>query len=326
MIYRIDDPGVLVGYFTGMGSVFAPVRTPGDRLVWREVSDGDSIDLSARTDVSARCVFQPATSYFLRFGHSPGAEPQYSGLDRGKRTVIGLRPCDVTSLGVFDRVFAESGEYGELRERTLLVGLLCDSREPSCFCEAVGGSPGDRSGMDLVLYRTPGGSLLLETVTRRGEEALEGSGLQESEEPSEPDLTGPGEVTRLPADVAASAGRADHRLWAEVAFPCVNCRVCTYVCPTCHCFTVTDENFGNSGARAAVWDSCQSREFTLEASGHNPRESGAARARQRIMHKFSWYPSVSDAELMCSGCGRCISGCPTGRSIVEDLYTIAGEV
>ena len=82
---------------------------------------------------------------------------------------------------------------------------------------------------------------------------------------------------------------------------------------------------GEKGARATVWDSCQSSGFTREASGHNPRESGADRVRQRLMHKFSYYP-LTESRIMCTGCGRCISSCPTGRSILEEIRMLAEEV
>jgi sulfhydrogenase subunit beta (sulfur reductase) len=326
MIFRIDDIMELAGHFAGLGRVFAPVRTPGGRLVWDDVTGGDGIDLSARTDVSARNVFQPATSYYLRFGTGSDAVPEFSGRDPEHHTVIGMRPCDVASLGVHDRVFSESERFRRMREMTLIVGLLCRSREDSCFCEALGGSPGNRSGMDLALYTDREGIMYLETVTEQGARALEGAAFPGAECTPSPEVAGAGSVTEIPRDIASRAGKADDSVWEEVSFPCFNCRVCTYVCPTCHCFTITDETFRSAGARAAVWDSCQSREFTLEASGHNPRETGAARARQRIMHKFAWYPSLSDGEIMCTGCGRCISACPAGRSIVEDLAVIAGEV
>jgi ferredoxin len=326
MIFGIDDMNGLVRHFAGLGRVFAPVRTPGGRLVWDDVTGGEEIDLSARTDVSARNVFQPATSYYLRFGAGNDAAPEFSAMPPEHHTVIGMRPCDVASLGVHDRVFSDSERFRRMREKTLVVGLLCRAREASCFCEALGGSPGDRSGMDLVLYTGSDGEVYLETVTEKGARSLEGAAFHEAEGTPPPEVAEAGSVTELPRDIASLALKADDRVWEEISFPCVNCRVCTYVCPTCHCFTITDETFGNAGARAAVWDSCQSREFTLEASGHNPRETGAARARQRIMHKFAWFPSVSEGAVMCTGCGRCVSGCPTGRSIVEDLAIIAGEV
>ncbi len=326
MTWRVDDPGILAGHFRSQAQVFGPVRSGDGTLLFRELRENDSIDLSGRTDISARNVMQPVTHYFLHFDSVPGAEPEFRDIPAGKRIVLGVRPCDVASIRVFDRVFSESESFRKLRADTIIVGYLCNSRESSCFCEAVGGSPGERTGMDMALYRGSDSILYLEALTDRGTAVMDGSGMPECANPPEPTLAGPGEAVEVPSDIDRIAGMADDSLWEKVSFPCVNCRICTYVCPTCHCFTVTDEVFADRGARAVVWDSCQSREFTLEASGHNPREAGLARARQRIMHKFAWYPSTADGELMCSGCGRCISGCPTGRDIREDLSIIAGEV
>jgi ferredoxin len=33
----------------------------------------------------------------------------------------------------------------------------------------------------------------------------------------------------------------DAPFWQEVAFSCINCGTCTYVCPTCWCFDIQDE-------------------------------------------------------------------------------------
>jgi ferredoxin len=242
-----------------------------------------------------------------------------------------MRPCDVAGLDAHDKVFAESDSYKALREATTIVGVLCSERESTCFCDSLGGGPHERKGMDIVVYPAAGGGFIVAAESRKGEALLAAAPLKTADDPPEPAFE-EREHPSLDTDGLVDALKrleavpADERpaVWDDIAFACVNCRVCTYTCPTCHCFTVTDEVLGAKGGRATVWDSCQNRLFTKEASGHNPRDTSVARVRQRILHKYLYYPQVH-GELMCTGCGRCIAGCPTGRSIVEEL-TVLKEV
>jgi ferredoxin len=66
------------------------------------------------------------------------------------------------------------------------------------------------------------------------------------------------------------------------------------------------------------WDTCQFSQFTLHASGHNPRTSSKERVRQRIMHKFSYYVE-NFGVIACVGCGRCVRECPVNLDIRDVL-------
>jgi ferredoxin len=57
--------------------------------------------------------------------------------------------------------------------------------------------------------------------------------------------------------------------------------------------------------------------FTLEASGHNPRPVKTRRLRQRVGHKFAYYPEKYNGVIACCGCGRCIRYCPVSVDISE---------
>ena len=105
--------------------------------------------------------------------------------------------------------------------------------------------------------------------------------------------------------------------WENVSAQCLSCGACTYLCPSCYCFNITDESHGMQSTRIRSWDNCMSALFTMEASGHNPRPTKAHRLKNRVGHKFSYYPNLHDGTPSCCGCGRCIKSCPAGVDIRE---------
>jgi ferredoxin len=112
--------------------------------------------------------------------------------------------------------------------------------------------------------------------------------------------------------------------WDEESMSCLRCGICTYLCPTCHCFDISDEVTSVApfkGYRIRTWDNCQFPDFTMHSSGHNPRPDKASRLRQRIMHKYQYFVECYD-HYQCTGCGRCVSKCPVGIDIIEVLNKV----
>ncbi len=110
--------------------------------------------------------------------------------------------------------------------------------------------------------------------------------------------------------------------WDDVAFSCINCGTCTFVCPTCWCFDIQDETKLKESKRFRNWDTCMSGLFTHHASGHNPREQKVQRVRQRFMHKLKYFLDKYDSGVMCVGCGRCVKSCPVNIDIREVCNTM----
>jgi len=101
----------------------------------------------------------------------------------------------------------------------------------------------------------------------------------------------------------------DDELYARLGTKCISCGVCTFECPTCHCFDLKDVGTAESGERLKVWDSCQFPDFTLHATGHQPRPHQWERYRNRFLCKFKIYEDTFET-LGCTGCGRCVRDCP----------------
>jgi len=60
------------------------------------------------------------------------------------------------------------------------------------------------------------------------------------------------------------------------------------------------------------------KEDSLHASGHNPRPTRKERTRNRISHKYSYFPE-NFGVIACVGCGRCINYCPVNIDILDIL-------
>jgi len=114
----------------------------------------------------------------------------------------------------------------------------------------------------------------------------------------------------------------EHARWDDVADRCLACTNCTLVCPTCFCSSVedvTDLSIENA-ERVRRWDSCFNPEFA-QVHGGNFRPTIRGRYRQWLTHKFaSWFDQFDISG--CVGCGRCITWCPVGIDVTEEITAI----
>jgi ferredoxin len=120
--------------------------------------------------------------------------------------------------------------------------------------------------------------------------------------------------------------KLDHPRWDEVALRCLSCANCTMVCPTCFCSDVKDTSdlTGQATDRVRIWDSCFNPDFSYVHGGH-ARPNIRSRYRQWVTHKLaSWIGQFGTSG--CVGCGRCITWCPVGIDLTEEVAAIRGEV
>ncbi len=248
-------------------------------------------------------------------------------LPRQKAVVMGGRPCGARGQLIFDRVYnsetMRDPYYATRRENTLFVTVACTRAASTCFCHSVGSGPADTEGSDVLLVPVEGG-YVAEGVSERGRELLAEGGFAEAAEAQLTQAQNVVENTREQLGEAHDYTSASQKLlerfddldfWNEQSATCLSCGACTYLCPTCYCFNMTDEQSGLKGKRLRTWDSCMSPDFTLEGSGHNPRPTKAHRLRNRMGHKFSYYPDLHGGLIACCGCGRCIKSCPVSLDI-----------
>jgi formate hydrogenlyase subunit 6/NADH:ubiquinone oxidoreductase subunit I len=118
----------------------------------------------------------------------------------------------------------------------------------------------------------------------------------------------------------------EHPRWDNVAARCLSCANCTMVCPTCFCTTVEDVSdiSGNHAERWRRWDSCFTQSFSY-IHGGSVRTSAKSRYRQWMTHKLaSWTDQFGTSG--CVGCGRCITWCPVGIDITEEVRAIRESI
>ncbi|MBP7146959.1 MAG: 4Fe-4S dicluster domain-containing protein [Acidobacteria bacterium] len=324
-----DQLGGLVADLLGAGqAVIGPASLGAGRSVlYRELNDPAQLELAGPPPaLSLKEFFLPPTEPLLGWSGSP-RELRLDEVPapRAPRVIIGARPCDTAALPVLDKLMGwdyRDEPWFARREATTIVSIACREPDGSCFCTAVGGGPANPAGADVLLERADGG-WRAEVLTERGAELAARFPARFAEAAAGAASAAPrwtAELPPIPADFPAwLAGRFDDPLWAELALRCHGCGACAAVCPTCHCFDIVDECAGPScGTRRRNWDTCQTARFTVHASGHNPRPAQPSRTRQRLLHKFSVFPARFGA-LLCTGCGRCVRGCPAGIDIVEAL-------
>lgn len=289
------------------------------------------------TVTSAKKALFPQTETIFRFDSIDGnlaIEPMPA--PTRSRLLFGVRPCDARAFELLDRVMdAEFQDtlYLSKRERAAVVAFGCDKMGENCFCTSLGIDPTDAPGADIVLNAIAPDRLVALAHTPRGEELLKGA-TDNGAPLAEADLAALKEKKERVANTGTLRPDLDgvpeklrqmfkHPYWDEIADKCLGCGICTYLCPTCHCFDISDWAKGWQGERFRCWDSCMFRDFTLMAGGHNPRPSKTERVRQRFLHKLRYFPERYGV-LGCVGCGRCVEKCPVHMDITEIISDVKG--
>lgn len=335
-IIKKENLAGLVKKLAAERTVYAPVKE-GDNVVYAALENGKEPLLEyGNTKDAPKNLFFPQAETLLRFMRTNrGMELKEDETGKAKEVVLfGVRPCDARSFVLLDFLFDQEHwkdpYYIERRSKTTVISRGCVHPPYStCFCTSVGGHPLSTEGADVMLTDL-GDSLLAEFLTDKGEKILEKWGdlpkADEAAEAKKKDLVAKAE-SEIQSKIPGKEIKAwldanfEHPFWDTIHKSCLACGTCTYLCPTCHCFDITDEMKKEDGKRVRSWDSCMYWLFTQETSGHNPRTSQKQRWRQRLMHKFKYFVDNFNA-IACVGCGRCVMYCPVNidiRKIVTDI-------
>lgn len=300
---------------------------------------GANLDFS-RTIHSPKNIVFPQREVMFSFQQKKGEPPQLTETipNPNPFVVFGVRPCDAKGLTLTDLVFSKEFNdpyYWARRNKGIFVGLVCN--EPpsaACFCLSVNGSPHGEEGMDAQMTDL-GDRYYVKALTGKGQEIVRlGGGLFKDKAASDQkalEQTHAASEKQKQRSINGLKGVEDKlrsmfeaaSFWDDRSKACIQCGICTFLCPTCHCFDMNDEVTCVTplkGERVRTWDTCQFPEFTMHSSGHNPRPDNASRLRQRVCHKFQYF-FENHGEHQCTGCGRCVSECPVG---IDILATVNG--
>ncbi|MGA8543513.1 MAG: 4Fe-4S dicluster domain-containing protein [Thermoplasmata archaeon] len=256
-------------------------------------------------------------------------------VDETPLAFLGVRACELAAIGVSDHVFGKARDpaYLERRRRVLRIAVQCGQAAPTCFCVSMGTGPAIQTGYDLSLTEVLGPDrhfFLVEVGSAEGAGVLNGVPLQ-------PASSGETETaTEIVARTAASMHRTmdtsgirdllvtnpEHPRWAIVARRCLSCTNCTMACPTCFCQTTEEvpDLSGETVERWRRWDSCFNSGFSA-VHGTSVRATTDSRYRQWLTHKLgTWHDQFGESG--CVGCGRCITWCPVGIDLTEEVAAI----
>lgn len=291
------------------------------------------LDWYRNTAIPAKASFFPPMEEMLRIQKRKEGYNLEPVSDEHKQLIFGIRPCDAKALAILDMTFQDAYEdpyYLSKRKNALLVGLGCTNPYDSCFCTSLGSSPFDSANVDLLLTDL-GNEFLVEEVTDKGKELIAKTGLEEATEADEARAKGVKEasyhkVTRKISTEGIKekllSSFEDESYWEKVSAKCISCGICTLLCPTCYCFDINDELVKDQGTRFRSWDSCAFALYT-KMPMENPREEKWRRVRQKVCHKYEFYP-MNFGVIACTGCGRCIRQCPVNWDITQTLESVPG--
>lgn len=316
---------------------------------WTDEQDGGTYRLRPRDDGALfgyavgphswkKYLFPPRTLLWKAQRTADGFDVDVPMPDGGPYAFLGVRGCELAAIQVQDRVFLgphTDPTYAARRQDAFIVAVNCSTPAGTCFCVSMGTGPRARPGFDLALTEViednhyfivevgseRGGAVLTELPSRKAEHGE----LCAAEAVVERAAAQMGRVMETGGIKELLYSNYEHPRWDDVSDRCLSCGNCTLVCPTCFCSTVEDTSdlTNQNTERHRVWDSCFTLDFS-ELGGHSVRQTTRSRYRQWMTHKLAtWIDQFGTSG--CVGCGRCITWCPVGIDITEEVAAIRGS-
>jgi sulfhydrogenase subunit beta (sulfur reductase) len=315
---------------------------------WTDEQDGGTYRLK-RSESKAVFAFTCGPHSWKQFLHPPTltlwqAERDGDSFDIVRDTAepprfafIGVRSCELQAIALQDNIFLHGKyvdpTYRQRRENVLIVAVNCTKAGGTCFCASMGTGPKAGSGFDVALTETIEDGkhyFVAEAGSVRGAAVLTAAPHRKA---TKPEVESANQAVECAAGQMGRTmdttrikellyGNYEHPRFDQTATRCLSCANCTMACPTCFCHTVEDvtDLTGDHALRCRKWDSC----FTLDFSyihGGSVRTSVSSRYRQWLTHKLAtWIDQFGSSG--CVGCGRCITWCPVGIDITEEVSAI----
>lgn len=324
----------LVKNLKGKYNLYGPTRSNGLVSYDKVETEKDLLLDFSNSKLSPKGIFFPETEEMIRYNEGKVEPVLYQ---EKPIAIFGLRPCDAGAISFLNQVFTtkqfQEPNWVARYENSLIFTIGCNYPLPTCFCKSLGNGPFHKEGTDILLTDI-GDAYLVEPCSEPGEkfvkelEFLEKPTSKELDkakkisEKSEASMNGNLDLSKLNGNLNELW---DDPIWEKLGAKCLGCAVCSFSCPTCHCFDIQDEGNQKRGRRIRLWDTCMFPLFTQEGSGHNPRPEHRERMRQRVMHKFSYIPE-NFGRFGCTGCGRCVNLCPVNLDIREVLSEILEKI
>lgn len=343
----------IIGPTVRDGAIVYDQLTSADELPigWTDEQEAGTYRLKKRSDRACfgyvvgphswkRFLYPPKLRLWQASRNGAGFQIQDEKPPRKKMAFIGVRACELHAIAIQDHVFlggaAVDSHYRARRADIFVLAVNCGQAGNTCFCASMGTGPKADTGFDLALTEIiegPDHYFVVQIGTELGKQVLNGLSHPAA---SQSQI---GKAAMIHAATAKQMGRSidvvglkellytnsEHPRWDEVAKRCLTCANCTMVCPTCFCSTVEDvtDLTGDHAERWRRWDSCFTTDFSY-IHGGSVRSTAKSRYRQWMTHKLAtWIDQFGSSG--CVGCGRCITWCPVGIDITEEVRAIRGE-
>jgi sulfhydrogenase subunit beta (sulfur reductase) len=315
---------------------------------WTDIQEPGTYRLQRRDDEAyfgyvvgphswKKYLFPPVTLVASADRSETGWQMSTPETESPRYAFLGVRACELAAIRIQDKVFLGGPfvdpTYQRRRTAAFIVAVNCTQAAATCFCTSMNTGPRCSSGFDLALTEIADGFLLeigsdpgqtvaarLVTQVATSEQLEQGYAARQQavdQIRKQMDTTGIRDLLM---------NNLRHPQWDEVAKRCLSCTNCTLVCPTCFCSSVTEvpDMTGDHVDRERRWDSCFNIDFSY-MNGSPARNSIQSRYRQWMTHKLAtWQDQFGSSG--CVGCGRCITWCPVGIDLTEEVAAIRKSV
>ncbi len=329
------DEKKLFGVLKKFGEIWSPMPK-GKRFSYEKIEDPKDLVLHEeciRTILPVKKFLMPPDFNILSF------TPQKFTTNNEEiptKIIVSVPPCEIHAVNILTKFYTTDyvdNYYMKRREKLIIIGKTGIPDE-HCFCHKTNTSIVEE-GYDLFFsdlgdyYLVWVGSEIGDDIVRRGSDIfsedlpkdvsqkfVEFSKQKNNSFLNDVPLEGVTDLMELMYNA---------EFWDEFGDKCLSCGQCTMVCPTCTCFNVIDDIELNKelGHRRRYWDSCQFKEYSVVAGGHNFRKSKAERLKLWYTHKLKAFIGHFGSPS-CVGCGRCIITCPVDINVPTVVEKLKG--